>query len=60
VELSQEMGNADIEVSDEAMDKSNELKMEAVGLFNDGKYQECVNQYTEAIKLNGQSAALFC
>jgi len=53
------MGDLEAEVSDDAMDKSNELKMEAVGLFGEGNFQGCVEKYTEAIKLNGKAAALF-
>jgi suppressor of tumorigenicity protein 13 len=59
VDSNQEMGNAEAEVSEESMDKSNELKIEAVGLFGEGNFQACVDKYTEAIKLNGSAAALF-
>jgi suppressor of tumorigenicity protein 13 len=55
----QEMGNPDASVSEEDMDKSNEFKIEAVGLFSEQKFDECIQKYTEAIKLNGGSALLF-
>jgi len=55
---SQDMGT-DAEASEDAMEKSNELKREAVGLFGEEKWQECVAKYTEAIKLNGHAAVLF-
>ena len=53
------MGNPDGSVSEEDMDKSNELKREAVGFYGEGKYEDCVAKYSEAIKLNGGSALLF-
>jgi suppressor of tumorigenicity protein 13 len=59
VNLEQEMGNSDVDVTEEAMEKSNEFKSEAVHLFGDGKYEECIQKYTEAIKLNSGSALLF-
>lgn len=53
------MGDPDAEVSEEAIDKSNAFKSEAVGLFSDGKYEESIAKYTDAIKLNSGSALLF-
>lgn len=53
------MGSNAEDVGEEAMEKSNELKMEAVGLFGEGKFEECIQKYTEAIKLNGHAAVLF-
>lgn len=47
------------EVSEENMDKSNEKKREAIHAFNDAKYEEAVNAYTEAIALNPVSALLY-
>jgi suppressor of tumorigenicity protein 13 len=55
----QEMGNPDAPVSEEDMDKSNEFKREAVGLYGEEKFEECAAKYTEAIKLNSGSALLF-
>lgn len=42
----------DIEVSEEDIDKSNEKKREAIHAYNDGKFEDAVNAYSEAIKLN--------
>jgi len=53
------MGKPDAAVNDEDMDKADELKREAVGLFGEQKFEESVAKYTEAIKLNGSSALLF-
>jgi len=55
----QEMGNENHSATDEEMDKSNDFKREAVGLYNENKYAECIEKYTEAIKLNAGSALLF-
>lgn len=52
------MGDPDKEVSEEDMDKSNELKREAVDCFGEGKTEECISKYTEAIRLNPGSALL--
>ncbi|XP_021955128.1 putative protein FAM10A4 [Folsomia candida] len=59
VDSNQDMGSNAEDVGEEAMEKSNELKMEAVGLFGEGKFEECIQKYTEAIKLNGHAAVLF-
>ncbi len=58
VDPHQEMGDPDKEVSEEDMDKSNELKREAVECFGEGKTEECIAKYTEAIRLNPGSALL--
>ena len=52
------MGNPDATPSDEDIEKSNELKREAVSLAAEGNYEAAVEKYTEAIKLNGGSALL--
>ncbi|XP_075038883.1 hsc70-interacting protein [Mixophyes fleayi] len=48
----QEMGNDDIEVTEEMMDKANEKKVEAINAFGDGELQKAIDLFTEAIKLN--------
>lgn len=53
------MGDESLTVSDEDMEKSNELKREAVELFGEGKLEECIAKYTEAIKLNPGSALVY-
>ncbi|KAL1459125.1 hypothetical protein WDU94_011132 [Cyamophila willieti] len=47
------------EVSEENVDKSNDKKREAIHAYNDAKYEEAVNAYTEAISLNPISALLY-
>lgn len=46
------MGIADHEVTEEEMEKSNEKKLEAIELVSEGKFEEAINAYTEAILLN--------
>lgn len=55
----QTMGIADHEVTEEDIEKSNEKKREAIELVSDGKFEEAVNAYTEAILLNPNSALLY-
>lgn len=54
-----EMGDVHKEVSDEDMDKANDLRGEAQGLFNDGQLEEAIQKYTEAIVLNPKNALFF-
>lgn len=42
----------ELEVSEDNIDKSNDKKREAIHAYNDGKYEEAVNAYSEAIALN--------
>lgn len=46
------MGPESVEVDDDAIEKSNEKKREAVGHFSEGNYDEAAKAYTEAILLN--------
>ncbi|XP_054844488.1 hsc70-interacting protein [Eublepharis macularius] len=55
----QEMGDENVEVSDEMMDQANEKKMEAINALGEGKLQEAINLFTEAIKLNPHLAILY-
>nr|XP_056701994.1 hsc70-interacting protein isoform X2 [Euleptes europaea] len=55
----QEMGDENIEVSDEMMDQANEKKMEAINALGEGKLEEAINLFTEAIKLNPHLAILY-
>lgn len=48
----QVMGPEMAEVDDEAIDKSNGKKREAVDHFSEGNYEEAAKAYTEAILLN--------
>lgn len=53
------MGDENKIASEDDLEKSNELKREAVGFYSEGKYAEAVEKYTEAIKLNSGSALLY-
>ncbi|XP_015274661.1 PREDICTED: hsc70-interacting protein [Gekko japonicus] len=55
----QEMGDENTEVSDEMMDQANEKKMEAINALSEGKLEEAINLFTEAIKLNPHLAILY-
>ncbi|XP_060101379.1 hsc70-interacting protein isoform X2 [Heteronotia binoei] len=55
----QEMGDETTEVSDEMMDQANEKKMEAINALGEGKLEEAINLFTEAIKLNPHLAILY-
>ncbi len=59
-DTNQEMGDANkVEVTEEEEERCNELKQEAQSAFFEGNYEKAVELYTEAIKLNPQSALLF-
>lgn len=56
----QEMGDASkVEISEEDTDKADEKRREAMGQFSEGNIEKAVELYTEAIKLNPNSALLF-
>ncbi|XP_077308678.1 hsc70-interacting protein [Lithobates pipiens] len=55
----QEMGNDDLEVTEEMMDKATEKKVEAIDALGDGDFQKAIDLLTEAIKLNPQIAMLY-
>lgn len=54
-----EMGDADKEPSEDDMDKANELRGKAQGLFSERKFDEAIQVYTEAIVLNPRNALYF-
>ncbi|XP_050347117.1 putative protein FAM10A4 [Nymphalis io] len=58
-EANQEMGDQFKEVTDEERDKSDEKRSEAMQAFSEQRLDEAIAFYTEAIKLNPQSALLF-
>lgn len=55
----QEMGDIDIEVTDELMDQANEKKIEAINAIAEGDLQKALDLFTEAIKLNPRLAILY-
>ncbi|XP_073414149.1 hsc70-interacting protein isoform X2 [Dendrobates tinctorius] len=55
----QEMGNDDLEVTEEMMDQANEKKVEAINALGDGELQNAIDLFTEAIKLNPRLAILY-
>jgi hypothetical protein len=48
----QPMGDADKEVTEEDIEKSDEKKREAMEAFGEGEFKKTVDIYTEAILLN--------
>ncbi|XP_075689641.1 hsc70-interacting protein [Rhinoderma darwinii] len=56
---SQEMGDDDLEVTEEMMDQANEKKVEAINALSDGELQNAIDLFTEAIKLNPRIAILY-
>ncbi|XP_069823457.1 hsc70-interacting protein [Dendropsophus ebraccatus] len=58
-EAPQEMGDDDLEVTEEMMDQANEKKMEAINALGDGELQKAIDLLTEAIKLNPRLAILY-
>ncbi|KAM5148468.1 hsc70-interacting protein [Mantella aurantiaca] len=55
----QEMGDDDLEVTEEMMDKANEKKVEAIDALGDGDFQKAIDLLTEAIKMNPRIAILY-
>ncbi|XP_073500264.1 hsc70-interacting protein [Phyllobates terribilis] len=58
-EAPQEMGNDDLEVTEEMMNQANEKKVEAINALGDGELQNAIDLFTEAIKLNPLIAILY-
>jgi len=55
-----EMGDTNKkEMTDEEMDKFDEKRSEAMQAFSEGEWDKAINLFTEAIKLNPNSAAMF-
>lgn len=42
----------DVEVSEENIEKANEIRAQAIGQYAEGNYEKAVELFTEAIKLN--------
>ena len=48
----QEMGDESKEVSEEDMDKANDMRSEAMSAISDGDLNTAVSKFSDAIKLN--------
>uniref|UniRef100_A0A8C0JFV7 ST13 Hsp70 interacting protein n=1 Tax=Chelonoidis abingdonii TaxID=106734 RepID=A0A8C0JFV7_CHEAB len=55
----QEMGDENVEVTEEMMDEADEKKMEGIHALGEGELQKAINLFTEAIKLNPHLAILY-
>ena len=53
------MGDDTVEVTEEAMEEANDKRTEAMMAAADGKHDEAINLYTEAIKKNPHSALMY-
>ncbi|KAM3914519.1 hsc70-interacting protein [Leptodactylus fuscus] len=58
-EAPQEMGNDDLEVTEEMMNEANEKKVEAIKALGDGELQQAIDLFTDAIKLSPRIAILY-
>uniref|UniRef100_A0A4W3H8G4 ST13 Hsp70 interacting protein n=1 Tax=Callorhinchus milii TaxID=7868 RepID=A0A4W3H8G4_CALMI len=54
-----EMGDENLEVTEELMDQANEKKVEAINALGEGNLEKAMEFFTDAIKLNPHSAILF-
>ncbi|KFO36804.1 Hsc70-interacting protein [Fukomys damarensis] len=54
----QEMGDENVEVTEEMMDQANEKKGAAIDAVNDGELQKAIDLFTDATKLNPRLAIL--
>ncbi|KAG3272122.1 ST13-like, partial [Ictidomys tridecemlineatus] len=55
----QEMGDENVEITEEMMDQANEKKGSAIEALNDGELQKAIDLFTDAIKLNPRLAILY-
>ena len=53
------MGDPDKEMAEEDEEKMSEIRQDATAAFADGDYEKAASCFTEAIKLNPQSALMF-
>ncbi|XP_044753160.1 hsc70-interacting protein-like [Coccinella septempunctata] len=54
-----EMGGEKEELTDEEMEKAQELRRKAIEFFNEGKLEDSISTFSEAIKVDPTSALLF-
>ncbi|KAF3831995.1 hypothetical protein GH733_000807 [Mirounga leonina] len=55
----QEMGDENVEITEEMMDQANDKKVAAIDALGDGELQKAIDLFTDAIKLNPRSAILY-
>nr|KAF6366544.1 hypothetical protein mPipKuh1_009942 [Pipistrellus kuhlii] len=55
----QEMGDENVEITDEMMDQANDKKVAAIDALNDGELQKAIDLFTDVIKLNPRLAILY-
>uniref|UniRef100_A0A4W2C2T9 ST13 Hsp70 interacting protein n=1 Tax=Bos indicus x Bos taurus TaxID=30522 RepID=A0A4W2C2T9_BOBOX len=55
----QEMGDENVEITEEMMDQANDKKVAAIDALNDGELQKAIDLFTDAIKLNPRLAILY-
>uniref|UniRef100_A0A8D1DSV2 ST13 Hsp70 interacting protein n=1 Tax=Sus scrofa TaxID=9823 RepID=A0A8D1DSV2_PIG len=55
----QEMGDENVEVTEEMMDQANDKKVAAIDALNNGELQKAIDLFTDAIKLNPRLAILY-
>uniref|UniRef100_A0A8P0SW62 STI1 domain-containing protein n=1 Tax=Canis lupus familiaris TaxID=9615 RepID=A0A8P0SW62_CANLF len=55
----QEMGDENVEITEEMMDQANDKKVAAIDALNDGELQKATDLFTDAIKLNPRLAILY-
>lgn len=54
-----EMGTEKGELTEEELEKAQELRRKAIELLNEGKLEDCISTFSEAIKVDPNSALLF-
>ncbi|XP_032246853.1 putative protein FAM10A5 [Phoca vitulina] len=55
----QEMGDENVEITEEMMDQANDKKVAVTDALNDGELQKATDLFTDAIKLNPRLAILY-
>ena len=55
----QEMGDGNVEITEEMMDQANDKKVAATDALNDGELWKTTDLFTHAIKLNPRLAILY-
>ena len=58
-DASQEMGDENVEITEEMMDQANDKKVAAIAALNDGELQKAIDLFTDAIKLKPHLALLY-